>query len=119
MRRIFLCVLIVGLFMVSNLADAALSKDDDGLLLYLPFNGDTDDMSNKGNHGVIAGNLDFIDEGKFGKAMNFEGTGEVNCPYIELNERSFTMTMWVSPTRTGADQQCVLSQKDNNSLNLT
>lgn len=119
MKRIFLCALIVGLFAISNLANAVLNVKDDDLLLYLPFNGDTDDLSNKANHGEIAGNLDYTDEGKFGQAMLFEASGEVKCPYIELNDRSFTMCMWVKAKREGADQQCVMSQIDTNATNTS
>ncbi len=57
--------------------------------------------------------------GKYGQALEFSGTGEVKAPYIPLNDKSFTITMWVSPKLVGADQQCVLSQKHNNATNTS
>ena len=72
-----------------------------------------------GNHGVISGTVDFVDDGVFGKAAEFEEAGEVKCPYIELNDRSFTMCMWVNAARSGGEEQCVLTQMDNNTTNLS
>jgi hypothetical protein len=117
-KRIFLYALIAILFAVSNLADAGLSMKDDDLLLYLSFNGDTDDFSNKGNHGEIVGSVDFV-EGKFGEAVEFEEAGEIKCPYIPLNEKSFTVCMWVNPALSGNSEQCVFTQTQANAQNTS
>ena len=88
----------------------ALDLKDKELLLYVSFNEGKgkaiEDMSPHGNDGELVGDGDWVD-GKFGKAMGLEQAGEVKMPYIELNEKSFTVTMWVKPALSGGDQQCV------------
>ena len=100
----------------------ALDLKDDELLLYLPFNegkGDTtEDLSPQGNDGELVGKADWVD-GKFGEALEFTEAGEVKAPYIELNEKSFTVTMWVKPGLSGGDQQCVFSQTQVNAANTS
>jgi len=117
MKRIFFSVLVLSLFVIPCIA-SALDINDDTLLLYLPFNDDTEDYSKNGNHAEIVGNADF-DEGVIGQALMFSEAGEVKAPYIPLNEKSFTVCMWVKPELAGGDQQCVFSQKDTNATNTS
>lgn len=117
MKCVYLVVVLAVLFAVPCISKA-LDMNDDDLLLYLPFEDDTDDFSKQGNHGEIIGKADFV-EGKIGQALEFSETGEVKCPYIELNEKSFTICMWVMPKLEGADQQCVFSQMQANSTNTS
>jgi len=113
----FLSVLVISLLLAPCIANA-LDINDNALLLYLPFNDDTDDYSNKGNHGTISGDVKFV-EGKCGEALEFSGAGEVKSPYIPLNEKSFTVCMWVMPALAGEDAQCIFTQKQANATNTS
>ena len=54
---------------------------------------------------------------KLGKALKLSAAGEVRAPYIPINNKSFTVTMWVKPILTGGEQQCVFTQKQDNKTN--
>ncbi|HGJ66167.1 TPA: LamG domain-containing protein [bacterium] len=69
-----------------------------GLVLYLPFNGDAMDASGNGNNGVIVGNANWV-AGKFDKAMLFDG-----ATYIEVADKpnsgfdnvpGLTIELWI------------------------
>ena len=121
MKRMFLSILVIGLLMIPCIANALSTKDDD-LLLYLPCNegkGDTvKDLSKNGNDGEIVGEVDWVD-GKYGKALEFGEQGEVKAPYIPLNDKSFTVCLWVKPALAGAEQQCVFTQTQVNATNTS
>lgn len=120
--RILLSLSILAGLVLIPFGATALDIKDEELLLYLPFNegnGDTaEDLSPHGNDGKLNGDADWVD-GKFGKAMEFTAAGEVKSPYIELNEKSFTVTMWVKPALSGGDQQCVFTQTQVNAQNTS
>ena len=118
MKNFCLILLVIGLISLSCIANAALSLKDKDLLLYLPLNDDTDDYSTYKNNGSIVGTAKFV-QGKIGKALEFTATGEVKCPYIELNDKSFTICMWINPKLEGAAEQCVFSQTQVNATNTS
>lgn len=118
MKNIYLIMSVIVLISLPFIADASLSIKDKDLLLYLPFNGDTDDYSPYGNHGQIVGTAKF-NEGKFGEALQFTEAGEVKCPYIELNDKSFTVCIWVMPELKGGSEQCVFTQTQVNATNTS
>jgi len=122
MKRILLIIPILAICMAMSFAAEALDIKDDDLLLYLPFNegkGDAaEDLSPQGNDGEIVGTAKWVD-GQFGKALEFTETGEVKAPHIELNERSFTVCMWVNPKLAGGGEQCVFSQTQVNAVNTS
>lgn len=121
MKRTFLSILVVGLLVMPCIANALDVKDND-LLLYFSCNegkGTTvEDSSPHGNDGEIVGDADWVD-GKIGKALEFSEAGEVKAPYIPLNDKSFTVCMWIKPKLAGADQQCVFSQTEANATNTS
>lgn len=117
MKRIFFSVLVLSMFVIPCVVNA-LDMDDPELLLYLPFDDDTDDYSTYERHGVIVGNADF-EEGVLGQALMFGAAGEVKAPYFPLNEMNFTMCMWVRPELTGAEQQCIFGQHQSGSQNVS
>lgn len=51
----------------------------EGLELYLPFDGNADDASGNGNHGIINGSASWVD-GKHGQSMQFDGATYVEVP---------------------------------------
>ena len=111
--RILLSFLILAGLVLMPFGATALDPKDKELLRYLSLNegkGDKiEDLSPQGNDAELVGDADWVD-GKFEKALEFAQAGEVKAPYIELNEKSFTVTMWVKPALSGGDQQCVFTQ---------
>ena len=95
MYRIVLSFLILAGLVLMPFSATALDLKDKELLLYLPFNEGKgkamEDLSPHGNDAELVGDADWVD-GKFGKALEFGQAGEVKAPYIELNEKSFTVT---------------------------
>jgi len=117
MKRMFLIVLLVSLFAIPCVVNA-LDISDPELLLYLPFDDDTDDYSTYGRHGVIVGTANFV-EGKIEQALEFKEAGEVRAPYFPLNSMNFSMCMWVNPALTGASEQCVFGQQQSGATNIS
>lgn len=74
-RTIINLLLVSSLLVVLPLAFAA----EEGLMLYLPFDGNTEDASGNGNHGEVKGNVSWVD-GKSDKAMEFDGATYVEIP---------------------------------------
>jgi hypothetical protein len=118
MKQMYLSALVVIILLMMPCFANALDIDDDGLLLYLPFNGDTEDYSKHGNHGELVGKADFV-EGKHGEALEFSEGGEVKAPYVPLNQRSFSICMWVKPELAGGTEQCVFTQMQANATNTS
>ena len=120
--RILLSVCVLAGLVLMPFSATALDIKDEELLLYMPFNegkGEAmEDLSPHGNDGELNGDADWVD-GKFNKALEFGAAGEVKSPYIELNEKSFTVTMWVKPALSGGDQQCVFTQTQANAQNTS
>lgn len=118
---IFTFLIIVGFIIVPFYADAFKIKDKE-LMLYFSFDDDkgnaVEDLSPHGNDGEIVGTADFV-EGKVGQAIKFSQAGEVKAPHIELNDKSFTVTLWAKPKLTGGDQQCVFTQTQVNAANTS
>ena len=122
MYRILLSLFILAGLVLMPFHATALDAKDKDLLLYFSFSegkGDAvEDLSKEKNDGEIVGDADWID-GKFGTALEFGEQSEVKAPYIELNEKSFTVTMWVKPELSGGDQQCVFTQTQVNAVNTS
>ncbi|MEK6891365.1 MAG: LamG domain-containing protein, partial [Nanoarchaeota archaeon] len=75
---------------------------NDGLVLYLPFDGDMKDKSGNGNNGTCTGNsCPSTSAGKIGNSFSFDGVDD----FIQVNYNSFpgldgtkeTLLMWVKP----------------------
>jgi hypothetical protein len=76
------------------------------------------DSSGFGNDAVIVGDAKWV-AGQHGGALEFNGSDvEVQAPFIPLDSRSFTITMWVNPVLY-TDQQVVFSQTQSRSTNLS
>jgi hypothetical protein len=93
----------------------------DDLVLCFSFDegkGDTvKDLSPEGNDGTIQGNLKWVN-GKFGKALYFDGSTWVVAPHIPFDNRSFTVQMWVKPEMVSGEE-LVFSQNQSGSANLS
>jgi len=110
-------VLVLGLVLMS-VAKAA----DPDLVAYWKFDdgfGTTAfDSSGNGNNGTLIGGAQWV-EGQFGGALEFNGSdARVDAPYIPLDSRSFTITMWVNPVLY-TSEQIVISQVQSNATDTS
>jgi hypothetical protein len=121
MKWNLLSLLVIGLLMIP-LTTNALDISSDELLLYLPFDeGEGNiakDLSKNQNDAELVDTVNWVD-GKIGKALEFSEAGEVKAPYIPLNERSFTVCMWLNPNLVGGAEQVVFSQTQVNAQNTS
>ncbi|MCH8293214.1 LamG domain-containing protein [Candidatus Poribacteria bacterium] len=103
---------------VSCLAAQEFEKD---LVLALTFDegaGNTvKDKSAANNDAQIDGNANWI-TGKIGGGFQFDGKTWVVAPHISLNDRDFTVQLWVKTQRIN-DQEVVFSQYESNAKNLS
>ncbi|MEK7397035.1 MAG: LamG domain-containing protein [Candidatus Poribacteria bacterium] len=75
-HKLLLCLFVIlGLLVIMPLAFAA----QVGLVLYMPFNGDIKDASGNKVQTEVKGKAAWVD-GKFGKAMEFDGTTHIEIP---------------------------------------
>ena len=122
MRFAILILLVAAMLGISFSANAVLSYKDKTCLLYLTCDEINDkvvsDLSQNKNDGQIVGTVKLVD-GKYGKALEFTEAGEVKCPYIPLNNKSFTVCMWINPKLAGGAEQCVFTQTDANATNTS
>jgi len=78
------------------LSGAAIASD---AVLYMSFNQEPDgevveDESGRGNHGNIVGNgVDWIADGKFGGALEFDGASKIEIPHLDSLNLSEEMTL--------------------------
>ena len=69
------------------------------LVLYLPFEGNAQDGSGKGNNGTISGGVSSV-AGKFGDALKFDGiNGSIDCgngASLNFGTDSFSYGLWLN-----------------------
>ncbi len=96
---------------------------DDSLILMMNFDnisalGENDtyvvDVSGKGNDGVVVGGSTTIVDGKFGRAMDFDGVDDYILDddgenYIN-GLTAFTLSLWVKSNEIGTDKGIVIAQ---------
>jgi len=76
------------------------------------------DTSGNGNDGTLEGDVKWV-AGKLGGALEFNGSNAfVAAPYIPLDSRSFTITMWVNPVLY-TNEQVIFAQVETNTTNLS
>jgi hypothetical protein len=112
---------LVG-FCVALLAPAlsVLAGMDPALMVYWPLDEQSGniakDMSGKGNDGTVSAGPTWV-AGKLNGALRFAAAGDVRGPYVPLNNRTFTIAMWINPV-LGASQ-ILFSQVQSSSTNLS
>jgi len=82
------------------------------LIAFYPFDGNANDQSGKGNHGLNSGAVPTIDRnGKPGSAYLFENDGYiiVDPPVLNRNS-SFTIAVWVLPNAITNNQSIVMER---------
>ena len=94
---------------------------DNSLTAYWSFDEGSGQIANDDSGNLIQGTIHgakWID-GKFGKALNFDGINDnMIAPYVPLYHRSFSITMWINAIRLpGPNEDAPLvTQLDNDSL---
>ncbi len=80
-----------------------LNNTSKNLIAYYPFNGNTDDESGNGNHGIV--NTAFLTEDRFGNsdsAYSFDGVYDIIeiTDHSSLRVQNFTIAAWFKPSST-------------------
>lgn len=100
----------------------ALPVPTEGLLAYYPLNGNADDASGKGNHGIISGAQPATDaDGNTAGCLRFDGNDFVEIPGFNGAHPSGSVAAWVTAEGydTGIDQlNLIFGQNDNLQLGL-
>jgi WD40 repeat protein len=91
---------LIALLLSLTLYTQAWADPKDGLVAYYPFNGNADDESGNGNHGVVIGAT--LAEDRFGNAdsaYNFDGFDDyIEAPSLSaLTFTEITVSVWVKP----------------------
>lgn len=119
MRR-FTLAFSIGLTCLLAFTSSEAQEFTDDLVLAFSFDagaGDTvKDLSQQGNDGKMRGNPNWVD-GKFGKALHFDGKTYVVAPHIPFDGRSFTVQLWVKPEMPA--DEVVFSQHELDNANLS
>jgi hypothetical protein len=86
---------MVGVF---SFVQQGKALDTTGLLLYMPFDGDTNDASGNGNDGTLMGSASLVNNGAIGGALRIDGAGHVEIPHNDSLsiQRDFTIELWVN-----------------------
>jgi hypothetical protein len=80
----------------------------EGLVAYFPFNGNANDTSGNGNHGIVFGDITFVPDIINGRAAAFnQANANIVCPNIFLTQPgSFSISWWLYPeSHTDSNQQ--------------
>jgi hypothetical protein len=111
LRRLLLISILLSIFVCSQ----AMAAKVDGLVMYLSFDegaGDTaKDYSGNGNSGKITKAK--WANGKFGKALEFDGSASVevaSSDSLEAMKTEITVLAWINPTLTGSAWQGVVTK---------
>ncbi len=93
----YTCFALGILFGIAGFISQSHAIDQTGLLLYMPFDGDANDVSGNGNDGETMENTEWV-TGQFGKALKINGDGYVEVPHNDSLsiERDFTIELWVN-----------------------
>ena len=98
-----MCDFIIALSSTTEIGQLyELEKPDnsDGLLAYYPFNGNANDESGNGHHGVVNGATLTNDRGGIAsKAYSFDGSNDyMNMGQVLFPNNAFTVGLWVNAT---------------------
>ena len=100
MKSLILFFFTISLIVMLPIVSLSVQKS---LVLYLPFDGALNDLSNTGLKGKLKGKADFID-GKSGKALLFDGKSSVEIPHDKaLNlTQAHAISFWLKWDGGGA-----------------
>src|SRR5215213_3532134 len=97
-RHFCVGILVVAAFSITAAAQTNLTN---GLVLYFPFDGNANDASGHGNHGVVNGpTLETDRFGRSSSAYKFTALGDYiitsNTNGIPVSTNDFTVSLWVN-----------------------
>ncbi|MGE5293399.1 MAG: LamG domain-containing protein, partial [Solirubrobacterales bacterium] len=105
-------------------AGPAFAGMDPDLALYWPLDEGAgtaaNDLTGNGHNGTIAAGPVWVTPGKIGDgAIQFTGTGDIRGSHVAIDNRSFTIAMWVNPTLPSGSQIVFSTQSSSaTGLNL-
>ena len=117
-------VLAVVCLLVLGPAWAALAGLDPSLAVYWPLDDGkgtvATDASGHGVNGTISAGPTWVTPGKIGSgALRFAGAGDVRGPHVAMDQRSFTIAMWVNPTLPASGSQILFSELSSNANSVS
>jgi len=117
-------ILIQAFILLPMYAQANIDPDSIvGSWLFEEGKGDTvKDSSGNGNDGEIKGDVVWVDEGRFGKALEFPGVDDnfVEVPHNEsLDLVTFSFTAWIKIESTGTYQSIIIKTADGSVENYS
>lgn len=107
-NKLFTALTLVGALMMTDNVWATIN---DGLVLYLPLNGNTEDASGLANHGSAVGAVSTTDRaGNADSAYYFNGSAYIIVPHNDsLNLNQHTITAWIN-TNGASDAQNIIGK---------
>jgi hypothetical protein len=98
-----------------------LKAAEESLVLYFPFDvvkGDTvEDQSSNGFEGTVIGGVEFVDDGKYGGALSFDGSSGLvrveDDDKLDL-EGSYTVMAWAYPTMVDGGFRWIADKSNTN-----
>ncbi|MFC1713525.1 LamG domain-containing protein [Candidatus Poribacteria bacterium] len=114
--------LLIGmaiLFVVSSILVCSGYAEVVGMWLFDEGQGDTaENSSGNGHDGTLVNGPEWV-QGKFGKALEFDGTNGVQVPHTdELSLETFTIMAWINVKKGGVWQQIVAKQNSPRNYTL-
>ncbi len=114
---VMFCALVVGL------AGSAFAGLDPDLAVYWPLDEGAGtvaaDLTGNGYDGTISTGPTWVTPGKIGDgALQFTGAGDVRGSHVAIDNRSFTIAMWVNPTLPSSGSQILFSTQSSGATGL-
>jgi len=105
----------LSLFLLGWLVGTATAGINDGMVLYMPFNGNANDVSGSGNHSVVNGATLTTDRfNASDSAYYFDGDGDfiglVRNPSLDFGTGDFTISVWLKVNGTPAQHELFMGE---------
>ena len=88
---------------------------NDGLVAYYPFDGNANDMSGDGHHGIENGGISYV-SGQIGDAASFDGNNDgITISHSSIfNLSKFSISGWIKVEDTSSNQKIFFKDQSNN-----
>lgn len=113
MEMTYLWLIVLATFLAIGTSQADI-KPEDIVAMWL-FDGDANDSSDNGNAGEARGNVEFVDDAKFGEALYFPKLGGsfVLVPHNDaFHVTEVSIVLWAKQENLGA-RQVIISNRKN------
>jgi len=110
----YTCLALGILLGITGFISQSYALDQNGLLLYMPFDGDANDASGNGNDGEIMNSTAWV-AGQFGEALKIDGDGYVEIPHNDSLsiERDLTIELWVNMENLHSTNSSFVTKPDS------